>query len=59
MARGDFGGLMITFKKVRKTPIGDIMGTKPMKPTQMMSKIWAFVKKNKKKMYKKPKNKKD
>ena len=45
MPRGDFGGIMISFKKVKNVSLKKVFGTKKMKPPEMVKKIWAFVKK--------------
>ena len=40
-----FGGYAISFAGRRET-IEDIMGSKPVAPSEMTKKIWAFVKKH-------------
>lgn len=45
MPRIPFGGQTISFKG-REETIEDVMGSKPMPPTQMMKSLWDYVKKN-------------
>ncbi|MDZ4256791.1 MAG: hypothetical protein U1C71_04230 [archaeon] len=40
-----FGGYSISFAG-RNDSIEDIMGNKPIPPSEMTKKLWAFVKKN-------------
>lgn len=47
MPRGDFGGIKISFKKYKNTPLKKVFGTKPMSPPEMMKAVWAFIKKKK------------
>jgi len=46
MPRG--GGLSkvkLSFKKVKNRTLGDVFGTKPISPPEMMKIIWKFIKK--------------
>lgn len=46
MPRG--GGLKnvrVSFKSVKNKTLGDVFGTKPISPPEMMKTIWAFIKK--------------
>ncbi|MBM3282524.1 MAG: hypothetical protein FJY86_04270 [Candidatus Diapherotrites archaeon] len=40
-----FGGYSISFAG-RRDSIEDIMGSKPITPSEMTKKLWAYVKKN-------------
>jgi len=45
----------ISFKKVRKMTLGQVFGTKPMAPGDIVKKVWILIKK--KKLQKKKKKK--
>ncbi len=38
-----FGGYTVCFKGITATP-EDVFGTAPIPPTEMMKRLWAFVK---------------
>lgn len=40
-----FGGYQVNFKGC-KTSLEEVMGNKPLPPSQMTSKLWKFVKAN-------------
>ncbi|HLC59302.1 MAG TPA: hypothetical protein VJH34_02145 [archaeon] len=40
-----FGGYSVSFEKVADWPIAVIFGTKPLPPSEMTKRLWAFVKK--------------
>ncbi len=44
-AKKAFGGYTISFKG-RKETVEDVFGNKPIAPSEMTKKIWAYVKKN-------------
>ena len=46
MAKKAFGGYSINFKG-RKDTVEDVFGSKPIAPSEMTKKIWAYVKKHK------------
>ena len=41
-----FGGYSINFKG-RKETVEDVLGSKPIAPSEMTKRLWAFVKKKK------------
>ena len=49
----------ISFKKVRKMTLGQVFGTKPMAPGDIVKKVWILIKKKKLQKKKKKKNKDD
>lgn len=42
-AKKPFGGYSISFKG-RKETVEDVFGSKPLAPSEMTKKLWAFVK---------------
>lgn len=46
MAKKAFGGYTINFKG-RKDSVEKVFGSKPIGPSEMTKKIWAYVKRNK------------
>lgn len=46
MAKKPFGGYTISFKG-RKETVEDVFGSKPIPPSEMTKKLWAFVKRKK------------
>lgn len=46
MAKKAFGGYTINFKG-RKESLEKVFGSKPIPPSEMTKKIWAFVKRHK------------
>lgn len=40
---GTFGGYTVSFKGIEDTP-EEVFGDKPISPTEMMKRLWAFVK---------------
>ncbi len=43
MAKKPFGGYSISFKG-RKETVEDVFGSRPLAPSEMTKKLWAFVK---------------
>ena len=46
MAKKAFGGYTINFKGAKAT-LEDVFGTKPIAPSEMTKKLWAYVKRKK------------
>lgn len=42
-AKEAFGGVKISFDKVRETTLGSIFGLAPLSPAEMVKKLWAFI----------------